>query len=159
MKWKIHSRLRLRRIQKFTLEASHDYTLLQSTQGESYCNDGPIQDCRAVEERACSGATTTIRIECGAGRVCRSLRRQRSVKEEDASSFERQGPSRNPPGAKGAMGKSQGREEIAAEGKVAPASFPLRSGYALPALWEAGHAASFRTSLLDWRGAPPDHQC
>ncbi len=83
-------------------------------QGESYCYDGIIKDCRAVEERASSGATTTIRIECGAGCVCRSLQRERSVKEEDASSFERQGPSRNPPGAKSALGKSQGREEVAA---------------------------------------------
>src|SRR6185369_12260689 len=83
-------------------------------QGGSYCYDGIIKDCRAVEERASPGATATVRIECGAGRVCRSLRRQRSVKEEDASSFERQGPSRNPPGAKGAMGKSQGREKVAA---------------------------------------------
>ncbi len=102
--------------------------------GESYCNDGLIQDCRAVKKRAGSGATTAIRIECGAGRVRRSLQRQRTGKEKDSPSLERQGPGRNPPGAKSAMGKGQGREEITGEGKVAPASLRLRSGQALPAV-------------------------
>ena len=82
------------------------------------------------------------------------------------------------------MGKSQGREKIAA-GRTQSAGIPydFRSRQALPACptttlesWNtpsetAGKmlgcyshvrysllGRSFRTSLLDWRGAPPDHQ-
>ena len=159
------------------LHAAISEPLLQSAQGEFYCNDGLIKDCRAVKERASSGATTTIRIECGAGRVRRSLQRQRTGEETNAPSLERQGTGRNPPGAKSAMGKSQGRENNSCfrrrQRKVAPASCRLSRGrpalgatgeppattdVGTGALREADHGASFRTSLLDWRGAPPDHQ-
>lgn len=150
-------------IQEFTLGANtvrkpfltHCYN---RPQGESYCNDGLVKDCQAVEERASSGAATVIWIECGAGRICRSLQQPRTGEEENASSLERQGPGRNPQGAKSPMGEGPGREEVGSA--AVPAA--VAAGATLQPIRGAATGrplgASLQTSLLDWRGAPPDHQ-
>ena len=168
------------------LRAAISEPLLQSAQGEFYCNDGLVKDCRAVKERASSGATTTIRIECGPGRVCRRLQQRRTTENKNAPSLKRQGKGRHPPGAKSSMGKSPGREKIvvsAGKEKVAPASCRLSRGR--PALGVGGqdalgttanpapskvegmraqlsqleHGASTLRIPARLGGAPPDHQC
>src|SRR5713226_1363247 len=91
-------------------------TLLQSAAGGIYRNGGLVQDCRAVEKRARPGTTAVIRIECGAGRICRSLQQPREQAwaggEKNASPHERQGPGCNSPRSKGPVGKGEGRKEV-----------------------------------------------
>ncbi len=114
--------------------------LLQSAAGGLYRNGELVHYRRSIEERTRPGATAIIRIECGAGRVCRSLQQPREQAcaraEKKASPHERQGPGRNPTRSKGPVGKGQGGQEVVCLSVAIPSSRLWRP--ASPPGWTGG---------------------